>query len=102
MQGTPPPKRPKIALIHPAVGCSLGGSQIFALELSQKLNKTCDVTLFSYSKVNDYCKPVFSVCRGDLAKEKNIFIRSLLRLMGKFATTPEIVIENHGIFCRQR
>jgi len=87
-------KRPKVAIIHPAVGCSLGGSQIFVLELAERLKEKCDVTIFSNKKVNDLCKPVFSICRGNLVKENNFFIKLFLNFLRKFVSTPEVVIEN--------
>lgn len=91
-------KKPRVALIHPAVGATLGGSQIFALELAQHLQAQCDVTIFSNKKVNELCQPVFSMTRGKLSKDKNFAIESFLKFVRKFVTNPDILSEHLSSF----
>jgi len=45
--------KPKIALIHPAVGDSIGGSQVIVLELAKRLKEKCDVKILSSKKINE-------------------------------------------------
>ncbi|MDD3013675.1 MAG: glycosyltransferase [Candidatus Gastranaerophilales bacterium] len=86
--------KPKIVIIHPAVGDSLGGSQIFVLELAEKLKDRCDITILSSEKINNLCKPIYCLPRGKLIKTENPFLKLLVKILRNFATTPEIVIEH--------
>ncbi|EKE03276.1 MAG: glycosyl transferase, group 1 [uncultured bacterium] len=87
-------KKPKVAFIHPAVGESLGGSQVFVLELAQRLKDKCDITIFSAKRENDLCKPVFSLSRRN-KKYGNSFLYNILhKALSKQAATPDIVIEH--------
>ena len=91
-------KKPKIAFIHPAIGDSLGGSQVFVLELAERLKDKCDITIFSAKKENNLCKPVFSLSRRNKTI-KNLFLYKLIyRILGKHASTPDIVIEHLSSF----
>lgn len=86
--------KPKIAIIHPSIGDSSGGSQIFVLELAEKLKDRCDITIFSYKKVNELCKPIFSIPRGEVAKTKNPLLKWSVKFLRNFVTAPEVVIEH--------
>jgi len=91
-------KRPKIAVIHPAIGESLGGSQIFVLELSERLKEKCDITIFSAKKVNELCKTVFSLSRRQVNRSDNYFIKLLRQNLGKISASPDVVIEHMTSF----
>jgi glycosyltransferase involved in cell wall biosynthesis len=84
-------KKPRVAVIHPAIGKSLGGSQVFVLELTRRLKETCDITILSAKQENDLCKPVFSINRRDLSGFPFNLITKALK---KFVSTPDIVIEH--------
>lgn len=90
--------KPRIALIHPAVGATQGGSQIFVLELALHLQNQCEVTIFSHRKVNALCQPVFSINRGTLSKDKRKMVESFFKIMRRFVTNPEIVSEHASSF----
>ncbi|MFH0702469.1 MAG: glycosyltransferase [bacterium] len=91
-------KKPKIAFIHPAIGESFGGSQIFVLELAQRLKDRCDITILSAKKENDLCKPVFSFSRGKLAKNNQILYSLIKKISSRFISTPDIVSEHLSSF----
>jgi len=87
--------KPKIAIIHPSIGESLGGSQIFALELAEKLKDRCDITIFSSNnKVNELCKPVFSLPRSQADKINHSLFQFIRKTIGKVSTSPDVVIEH--------
>ena len=86
-------KKPKVAFIHPSIGDSFGGSQIFVLELAERLKDKCDITILSAKKVNSLCKPIFSISR----EQANKFSLAK-KLLNKFVSTPNIVIEHLSSF----
>ena len=67
------------------------------LELAEKLKKFCDVAILSSTKVNDLCKPVFSLSRGEISGNKclNKFVKGIL---GNFSSAPDVVIEHLSSF----
>jgi glycosyltransferase involved in cell wall biosynthesis len=90
------PKKPKIAFIHPAVGNILGGSQIFVLELAERLKNKCDITILSSGKVNDLCKPINCIPRGSV--DNNFLSKKIRDIVSKFSSKPEIFIEHITAF----
>ncbi|MCK7516047.1 MAG: hypothetical protein MZV70_76800 [Desulfobacterales bacterium] len=66
-------KKPKIAIIHPAIGYTYGGSQAFVLELAKRLQEKCEVTIFSGTKENNLCKPVFSLPRSSFNNDNSLY-----------------------------
>lgn len=91
-------RKPKVAVIHPALGESTGGSQIFVLELAERLKNRCDITIFSASKANSLCKPVFSLSRRKTDNKNKILYDFTYKALEKFASTPDIVIEHLSSF----
>ncbi|MDD3012731.1 MAG: glycosyltransferase [Candidatus Gastranaerophilales bacterium] len=87
-------KKPKVAIIHPAIGESIGGSQIFVLELAEKLKDRCDITIFSSNKVNELCHPVFSISRKQSDEINHRLFQFVRKLLGKVSTSPDVVIEH--------
>lgn len=85
-------QRPKIALIHPAVGDTIGGSQIIVLELAKRLKEKCDVKILSSKKANELCRPISCVTRGQALK--NSKYDKLRYFIGNFASKPEVFIEH--------
>jgi glycosyltransferase involved in cell wall biosynthesis len=85
-------KKPKIALIHPAVGDSLGGSQVIVLELAERLKESCDVDILSSKKANELCEPIACITRGEVLR--NPKYNKIRKALGNFANKPEILIEN--------
>ena len=66
-------KKPKVAFIHPAIGETVGGSQIFVMELAERLKDRCDITIFSAKQQNELCKSVFSIPRRNETNKNNPF-----------------------------
>ena len=91
-------KKPKIAIIHPALGNSSGGSQVFVVELADRLKDKCDISILSAKKINDLCRPVFSLSRRNAALEQNFLYKAALDLMKKCTSSPDIVIEHLSSF----
>lgn len=91
-------KKPKIAFIHPGIGESLGGSQVFVLELAKRLRDKYDVTILCSKKENELCKPVFSISRGKLAKTKFTPYKLFRNFAKKFVSTPDVVVEHFSSF----
>lgn len=91
-------KKPKIAFIHPAFGETLGGSQIFVLELTERLKNKCDITIFSATQQNDLCSPVFSVTRRNKTLCNSSFYNFAYNNLKKISSTPDIVIEHLSSF----
>ncbi len=89
-------KKPKIAFIHPAIGDSLGGSQVIALELAQRLKDKCNVDILSSKKINDLCKPIPCIPRGEVTRESKY--NTLTNILKPFANKPEILIEHLTAF----
>ena len=89
-------QKPKIALIHPAIGDSLGSSQLIVLELAKRLKDKCDVKILSSKKVNELCKPISCITRSQVLKEsKYDKLRYFIR---NFSTRPEVFIEHLSSF----
>lgn len=86
--------KPNIAVLHPAIGESLGGSQIFVLELTEKLKNKCDITIFSSSRVNELCEPVFSVSRRQAEKIDNGLFQFTRKALSRISASPDVVIEH--------
>lgn len=91
-------RKPKIAFIHPSVGKSTGGSQIFVLELAKRLNSRFNVTILSGKKENELCKPVFSVSRAEVMHSNNPLWRMYRDLLKNFISTPHILMEHFTSF----
>ena len=89
-------KKLKVAVIHPAVGKTTGGSQIFALEVSDRLKNYCDVTVFSAERLNSMCEKVFSIQRGTISH--NILHKTILKTLRVFCSKPDIVLEHISSF----
>lgn len=87
-----PVSKPKIALIHPAVGDSLGGSQVIVLELAKQLKEKCDVSILSSVKVNELCRPIACITRGQILRDPKY--DNIRHFMGSFVNKPEILIEH--------
>ena len=85
-------QRPKIALIHPAVGDSSGRSQTIVLELAKRLKEKCDVEILSSKKINEFCKPISCVSRSQVLRESKY--DKLRSFLGNFSNKPEIFIEH--------
>lgn len=87
-------RKPKIAVIHPGIGNSQGGSQVFVLELTKRLECKCDITILSGKKVNNLCKPVFSLSRGKMSEQNSLAFNVFRSVLKSFMNTPDIVIEH--------
>ncbi len=87
-------KKKKIVFIHPCIGESIGGSQVFVLELADKLKDKYDITILSAKKVNELCVPVFSFSRRKFANSNNFFISVLRNFLKKYVSNPDIIVEN--------
>lgn len=87
-------KKPKIAFIHPAIGESTGGSQVFVLELADRLRDKCDITILSSSKLNDLCTPVKCVSRGKSASSNSLLYKYVKKNLEKVIASPDIVVEH--------
>jgi len=89
-------KKPKIAIIHPALGKTDGGSQIFVLELAKRLRYDFDITILSGKKINSLCKPVWSIERR--CNSNNYFYNILHRKLSKYSNSPDVLIEHMTSF----
>jgi len=87
-------RKPKIAILHPSIGESLGGSQIFVLELAEKLKDKCDITIFSSNKVNKLCRPVFSISRRQADKVNHSLFQLARKFISRVSKSPDVVIEH--------
>jgi glycosyltransferase involved in cell wall biosynthesis len=88
-----PLKKPKIAIIHPAVGSSSGGSQTFVLELAEKLKENCDITILSKEKANELCKPINCLARRN-TETYNFFWKIFYGIIKNYSSSPDIIIEH--------
>ena len=85
-------RKPKIAFIHPAIGDSLGESQLHVLELAKRLKEKCDVKILSSKKINDLCTPISCIPRNQVLHESKF---DMLRyFLGNFSDRPEVFIEH--------
>ncbi|MDD3149378.1 MAG: glycosyltransferase [Candidatus Gastranaerophilales bacterium] len=91
-------KKPKIAIIHPAFGASLGGSQVFVKELVNELKDKCEIKILSSGKNFDeyskFCKPVKSIIRRTYPKHGKFIYGLFLNVLRKYSNSPDIVIEH--------
>lgn len=93
MKSTPEPCfRPKIAIIHPAFGKTVGGSQIFVMELTKHLQKYCEITILCGEKVNEMCKPIKAVTRR--SSSSNFWYKMFFGVIKRFSKSPDIAIEH--------
>lgn len=91
-------RKPRVAVIHPGIGESLGGSQVFVLELCSRLKDKCDITILSTGNVNDLCKPITSLSRGSVDYNSKFLLGIARKIIKQFASTPDIVIEHLSSF----
>jgi len=85
-------QKPKIALIHPAIGDSQGVSQQLVLELAERLKEKCEVKILSSQKVNEFCNPIYCIPRGRVLQESKY--DKLRYFLGNFSNRPEVFIEH--------
>ena len=89
-------KKIKIAIIQPSIGNILAGAEIVAIELAKELKNYCDVTVLCEKKVagiEDISLEIPVLNRNRVINSKNIFIKTLNFILGKFSDNPEIAIE---------
>lgn len=86
--------KPKIAIIHPSIGESFGGSQIFVLELAKRLKEKCDITIFSSVKENEICMPIPSISRKKAEKITNNVFKLVKKYLCRISNSPNVLIEH--------
>ena len=86
--------KPKIAVIHPSVGESFGGSQIFVLELAKRLKEKCDITILSSVPENKLCLPIPSITRKKAEKINNKLFQLIRQYLYKISNSPDVLIEH--------
>lgn len=87
-------KKLKVAMVHPAVGSSNGGSQSFVLELSRYLKEKCDIEILAYNTENDLCKKIKCIPRFVALNSTEIHINLLNKFLKNFFNKPELIIEH--------
>ncbi|OGH95252.1 MAG: hypothetical protein A2039_07580 [Candidatus Melainabacteria bacterium GWA2_34_9] len=85
-------QKPKIALIHPAVGDSVGRSESLVLKLAERLKDKCDVKILSSKTVNDLCTPISCIPRSQVLQESKY--DKLRYFLANFSNRPEVFIEH--------
>jgi len=85
-------QKPKIALIHPAVGDSAERSESLVFELAERLKNKCDVKILSSKKINDLCTPISCIPRSQVLKE--LKYDRLRDFLSNFSNRPEVFIEH--------
>lgn len=87
-------KKLKIAMIHPAIGTSCGGSQNFVIELSNYLSDKCDIDILSSGLENDLCKKINCIPRFKALNSNAFSINLFNKIMRIFFNKPELIIEH--------
>lgn len=87
-------KKLKVAMVHPAVGSSNGGSQSFVLELSKYLKGKCEIEILSSGIENDLCKKINCIPRLTALNSTEIHINLLNKFLKNFFNKPELIIEH--------
>jgi len=71
--------KPKVAIIHPTIGDSSGGSQIFVLNLTNFLKDRLDITIYSSKKLNENCKKIPCIPRSMICN--NFLLNKIAKLL---------------------
>lgn len=93
----PHEQRYRVVLVHPSAGINWsGGSEIFAIELAKRLSAYFDVELLSGADCGSFCHPTGGISR--VQAYRAVQNPLIARLVHRFATHPEIVIEHLSNF----